>query len=144
MKVFTKIAIIFFHVIYGQSLERICATESMPSEQIMQIKQNVEQWRQTSFRDTTAIHIYVAWHIITQNDGTGDYSDQSIYDMIEILNSNYAQHNFFFTLDTIDRTANNTWFDNWEGYGSAGEEAMQALSIDPYHYMNIYLSLIHI
>jgi len=138
MKVFTKIAIIFFQLTFGQSVERICATKSMPSDQIIQIKRSVEEWKQNSFRDTTAIHIFVAWHIITQSDGTGDYSDQSVYDMIEILNSNYSQHNFFFTLDTIDRTANDTWFDNWEGDGSPGEEGMQALSIDPYHYMNIY------
>ena len=56
----------------GSQVERICATESMPRGTNHEIKQNVEQWKQNiDFRDTTAIHIYVAWHIITQNDGMG-------------------------------------------------------------------------
>ena len=35
--------------------------------------------------------------------------------MVDALNSNYYEHNFFFTLETIDRTENDSWFSNWEG-----------------------------
>ena len=58
---------------------------------------------------------------------------------MEALNSNYMELNFFFTLDTITRTANSSWFNDWNGQNSGrAQEGYQALSIDPYHYMNIY------
>ena len=113
----------------------VCGTPSMPTEDVLRIKAAADEWLSTRTRNE-AIHIYVAWHVITGNNGSGNYSDESIYYSMELLNENYLEHNFFFTLDTINRVENDTWFYNW--IDSDASEGMQALSIDPYHYLNIY------
>ncbi len=108
----------------------------MPPDQVLDIKNSIVDWLPTRSRDTTAIHVLVRWHVITNENGVGDYSNQSIYSCMELLNNNYLEHNFFFTLDSIDRTANTSWFNNWQG--SDAQEGFQTLSYDPYHYLNIY------
>ena len=72
----------------------VCGTPPMPDEEIVRIKAAVDEWLPTRPRNE-AIHIYVAWHVITSSSGTGNYSDQSIYDCMAILNANYLEHNFF-------------------------------------------------
>ena len=74
----------------------VCGTPSMSSEEIIRIKTAMDEWLPTRSRNE-AIHIYVAWHVITSSNGTGNYSDQSIYDCMALLNANYLEHNFFFT-----------------------------------------------
>ena len=98
---------------FSQNRDGVCGTPSMSSEQVLQIKSDMESWSSTRSRNE-AIHIMVAWHVVTNSSGAGNYSDQSIYDIMEVLNSNYQEHNFFFTLDTINRTENSTWFSSWE------------------------------
>ena len=125
-------------MLLAQAEQRSCLTESMPVDQILEIKRDVYNWS-TSRNRNEAKHVIVAWHIVTEDNGaTGDYSNQGIYELMEALNSNYMEHNFFFTLDTITRTANSSWFNDWNGQNSGAQEGYQALSIDPYHYMNIY------
>ena len=120
---------------FSQNRDGVCGTPSISSEKVLQIKSDMESWSSTRSRNE-AIHIMVAWHVVTNSSGAGNYSDQSIYDIMEILNSNYQEHNFFFTLDTIDRTENSTWFSSWEDANAS--QGMQELAIDPYHYLNIY------
>ena len=140
MKKLIHLTIISFSIIefsFGQTVDRdgVCGTPPMASEEVLQIKSAVENWLPIRPRNES-IHVLVAWHVITGNNGAGNYSDQSIYDAMELLNANYLEHNFFFTLDTIDRTANDAWFNSWEDENAS--TGMQQLAKDPYHYLNIY------
>ena len=134
-KIFLVLVVSIYGILYGQVSEPICGTLDMPLEEVINIKQNVELWKENRSRDTTAVHILVAWHVITNSAGYGDYSDDAIAQTIESLNDDYLVHNIFFTLDTIQRVANDDWFNNWYDIHSEG---MQVLSYDPYHYLNIY------
>ena len=135
MKNIIKALFIFLHIIYAQSPDGVCGTGPMPPDQVLDIKRSIEEGASSSSRDSSSVHILVAWHVVIADNGAGDYSNQAIYDCIQNLNDAYLEHNIFFTLDTIDRTVNDTWFNNWYDDHSAG---MQALSYDPYHYLNIY------
>ena len=95
MKVLFKTLILFFVTIQAQSNDYLgCKTESMPVEQLLEIKQNIESWSSSRDRNEP-VHIIIAWHVVTQSNGIGDYSNQLIYDMVDALNSNYYEHNFF-------------------------------------------------
>ena len=123
----TFLLICFFSMLFAQAEQRSCLTESMSVDQIIEIKQDVYNWS-TSRNRNEAKHVIVAWHIVTEDNGaTGDYSNQGIYELMEALNSNYMEHNFFFTLDTITRTANSSWFNDWNGQNSGAQEGYQAL-----------------
>ena len=135
MRVLFSAIFIFVQVSFAQLENEVCATAPMPPDQVLDIKNSIEEWLPTRSRDTTSIHILVAWHVITNDNGVGDYSNQNIYDCIENLNNDYLEHNIFFTLDTIDRTTNEGWFNNWYNIHSEG---MLALNHDPYHYLNFY------
>ena len=137
MKILNYLTITLFMIqpSFSQDRDGVCGTSPMSSEQVLQIKSDMESWSSARLRND-AIHIRVAWHIVTNSSGGGNYGDQSVYDCMEILNANYQEHNFFFTLDTIDRIENSTWFDSWEDANAS--QGMQELAIDPYHYLNIY------
>ena len=137
MRVLINISILLLSAMQAQSIDLGCRTESMPVDQLLEVKQNIDSWSFARIRNEP-VHIIVAWHIVTQSNGVGDYGDQIIFDMVDALNANYVEHNFFFTLESIDRTDNDNWFVNWEGQGSPGEDGMQALAVDPYRYLNIY------
>jgi hypothetical protein len=114
MKIYINLIIFLLYIINAQSVENFCKTSPMPLDDLLQIKQNIDQWSINRQRNEP-IHILIAWHVVTRSNGTGDYSDQIIANMVEQLNINYFDHNFFFTLESIDRTANDTWFMDWEG-----------------------------
>ena len=116
---------------------RTCTTPNLSEEQILETRQIVENWLSSNRdRPEEQVHILVAFHVIHASDGTGNISDQAIYDQFEWLNLAYEPHNIFFTVDTIDRTENDEWFNNWDGQEAwAG---MSQLAIDPYHYLNAY------
>jgi len=114
-----------------------CKTPPLSSEQIIHTKAMVEDWlAQSRDRPEEQLHILVAFHVIHASDGTGNISDAAIYDQFEWLNYAFEPHNIFFTVDTIDRTENDDWFNDW--YGNSAWPGMNELSIDPYHYLNAY------
>ena len=118
---------------------RECKTPNLSDEEILETRQIVENWLSSNRdRPEELVHILVAFHVIHASDGTGNISDEAIYDQFEWLNLAYEPHNIFFTVDTIDRTENDEWFNNWDGQDSwAG---MSQLAIDPYHYCLLYTS----
>ncbi|MCH2106707.1 MAG: zinc metalloprotease, partial [Planctomycetes bacterium] len=96
--------------------------------------------------------IPVVFHVITRNNGTGDVTDQNIFEQIEILNedfralsgSNGANGNdsmIQFKLATVDpngnptsgitRTSNNTWYNDSGNF-------MPSLGWDQDRYLNIF------
>jgi hypothetical protein len=52
------------------------------------------------------------------------------------MNRAYASTGFRFTLASIDRTDNKTWFKMGPG---AEKQAKQALAVDPAHTLNLYI-----
>ena len=130
------IVFIFFQLIYAERPREFCKTEPMAPDQILEIKRGVEDWLANQTRDPVPVHILVAWHVIYSSSGTGNVSDNAIYSCIDWLNETFLQHSISFTLESIDRTENNEWFNDW--YGNSAWPGMQELAIDPNHYMNIY------
>ena len=92
-----------------------CGTPPSSPEMVMRSKTAVNEWlAQNTTRDNDPVHILVAWHVITADNGiTGDLTDEEIQEQIDWLNNAFMDHNIHFTLDVIDRTANNEWFNNW-------------------------------
>ena len=114
-----------------------CATPSSTEEQILQTRQIVENWLSDNRdRPEEQVHILVAFHVLYASDGTGNISNEAIYDQFEWLNLAYEPHNIYFTVDTINRVENDEWFNNW--YGQDSWAGMSQLAIDPYHYLNAY------
>ena len=132
--------IIIFNVVFAQAhshARQQCGTSPMPQEQVMEIKRAVENWLVNEDRDDPEpVHVLIAWHVIHTSTGAGNISDNAIYTCIEWLNETFLPHFISFTVDSIDRTENNDWFNNW--YGNDAWPGMQALNVDPYRYMNIY------
>jgi len=121
---------------FGQNERDLCGTPPMPQEQIRNIKLGVEQWLLDQDRDDPEpVHVLVAWHVIHTSNGVGNYDDETIYTNIEYLNQTFAPYFVSFTVDSIDRTENNQWFNNW--YDDVFEGCSE-LHFDPYHYLNIY------
>jgi len=129
--------ILFTQLVLGQGQRQWCATPPATPDQIIATKLLVEEWlSKNSTRDPEPVHILVAWHVIHTSAGAGNISDDAIYEQIDWLNQAFLAHNIFFTVDSIDRTENNDWFDNW--YGNDAWPGMQQLNVDPYHYLNVY------
>jgi hypothetical protein len=63
-----------------------CLTPSSNPEQILQTKQMVENWSSNNRdRPEEQLHILVAFHVIHSSDGTGNISDQAIYDQFSTI-----------------------------------------------------------
>ena len=121
---------------YGQIDRPVCGTPSIPQDQIDEIGSSVEQWSNYRDGDRNEMKmIFVAWHIVHASSGAGNYDDDVVYDAIAWMNETFAPHNFAFELDTITRTENDDWFQNW--YDDVFQGAA-ALNIDPFHNMNVY------
>jgi len=107
-----------------------------PNEWQLTIDQ-VHQWLADQNRSSrNLINVKIAWHVIYSSSGVGNLTDSQIYQQVEWLNEAFAGHEFYFTLEVIDRTVNNDWFnDMYDTYDAA---AKQALYFDPYHHMNVY------
>lgn len=87
------------------------------------------------------VNIPVAFHIIHATDGTGNVNSSVIEDQIDVLNNAYSGTGFSFYLLSIDRTANNNWFNNLELDDPASQiehNVKNALTIDTEHVLNIY------
>jgi hypothetical protein len=119
------------------AIERACGTHQ-PSEMEAQAieaytEQVMESLRQSGRFDIEAnaiktVNVYV--HIITNTSGTGNISDATIADQIDVLNDSFSgvtggvDTEFRFVLAGTTRTANNTYFA--AGYGSTAETQMKS------------------
>lgn len=84
------------------------------------------------------IEIPVAFHIIHSTGGAGNISDSVIDDQIDVLNSAFSAAGVSFYLLSIDRTADNDWYDDLEFGTQIEDDVKQALTIDPEYVLNIY------
>jgi hypothetical protein len=89
-------------------------------------------------------------HVITRADGTGDVTDKMIRDQIKVMNDGYAGKTspdaaktpFRFKLRSIDRTANDDWYE-WsdpDADPSDDTEAKTALHRGTYQDLNVYIA----
>lgn len=90
------------------------------------------------------VQIPVAFHVIykeTLKDGkkvrVGDVPLAQLQDQIRVLNEAYGSAGFIFTLRSVDRRLNSTWFKMTMG-SSDERNAKAALAVDPTHVLNIY------
>ncbi len=88
-----------------------------------------------TFRKIKTIKTY--FHVITNNTGFGNVSDEQIASQISVLNEAFQKSEFFFDLVKTDRTANSEWFNM--PYGMASERnAKTALRKGGAEALNIY------
>ena len=120
--------------------KRECGTNAPPIEQVLASNMKVEDWlNENNIRDDSLLIVYVAWHVIHATNNQGNLTNAQIEYQIEVMNYDFQEHNISFILDTIDRTANDDWFEGWDPDASGMDtQGMQALNIDPVHYLNIY------
>jgi hypothetical protein len=117
-------------------LERTCGTPAPTPGEIQaartEMRRAIEEGRARPSGGT----IHVAFHVIYS--GTeGNVPDAQIQDQIRELNRAYSGTGYRFTLDSVDRTENPSWFKMLPGTG-AEKHAKQALAIDPAHHLNLY------
>ncbi len=126
--------------VLGFSENLICGTPDSNPEDLLVTIDQVERWVEQQERSSrNIVNIQIAWHVIHNENGTGTLSVNQIADQITWLNNAFADHDFIFTLASIDYTENNDWFNNM--YDLDGQ-VKAALFIDPYHHMNVYTAAI--
>ena len=75
----------------------------------------VEDWlNENNNRDDSLLIVYVAWHVIHATNNQGNLTNAQIENQINVMNYDFQDHNISFILDTIDRTANDDWFEGWD------------------------------
>lgn len=117
-------------------IERACGTPEPTAAELQQsraaLKRVVEEGRADRAPGGT---IRVAIHVI-HSGAEGNVSDAAIDAQMRELNRGFAGTSYRFTLASVDRTDNASWFKmSW----GAEKSAKQALAIDPAHTLNIYL-----
>ncbi|SVD25823.1 uncharacterized protein METZ01_LOCUS378677, partial [marine metagenome] len=119
---------------------RVCGTEPPTIDEIIFSRIEAEQWlNENGSRDDSLLIVYVAWHVIHASNNSGNLTNAQIENQIQVMNYDFQDHNIAFILDTIDRTENDDWFEGWDPDASGMDtQGMQALNIDPAHYLNIY------
>ena len=128
------------NILDSERVIRVCGTMPPTIDEILFSKLETEQWlAENDSRDDSLLIVYVAWHVIHASNNAGNLTDAQIEYQIQVMNYDFQEHNIAFILDTIDRTANDTWFEGWDpDNGGMDTQGMQTLNYDPYHYLNIY------
>ena len=105
----------------------------------MQISRHLDRLRQMGAAAATGGTINVYFHVINNGAGiaNGDVPLSMINSQISVLNAAYAPTGWQFTLVSVDRTTNSTWYTM--GYGSSAEtQAKTALRQGTADDLNIY------
>jgi len=117
-----------------------CWTPPLTAKQLVETQASEKSASLLSF-PTQGVKIPVAFHVITgqnENGGSiGDVDDKMLERQITELNKAFIGSGFSFKLGSIDRTANNTWF-NCAPKSAQDREMKQALAINPAQTFNVY------
>lgn len=118
-----------------------CGTKDLTPDEALRVEKDILQNGGAGLDAT--VYIPVAVHVIRDSSGAGDVSDARINSQINVLNQAYAgatggvNTNFQFTLLSVDRTNNSTWYTMTPG--SAAEKACKtALHIGGPETLNLY------
>ncbi len=84
-------------------------------------------------RDHSPVEIPVVLHLISNSKGEGAVSDAVIAQQMRVLQAAYEPHNFFFTLQSVNRVVDDIWFQ-----GERENVMRAALAVDPSRHLNIY------
>jgi len=115
-----------------------CAMANPSAEEMARVAREIAGLEDLYSRAAAAeIVIPIRWHVIRKAaGGTGDIDVTMIQDQVDVLNAAYEGSGFQFTLASVDRTTNSTWYTGC--YGSAERKMKNALAIDPANNLNIY------
>jgi hypothetical protein len=91
--------------------QRGCATVNLSQAEMDQVEAALRETRH-AFAAVGSITIPVYWHVINNGTGlsNGDIPQSQIDDSIAVLNAAYANTPFRFSLVSVDRTTNSTWY----------------------------------
>jgi hypothetical protein len=119
---------------------RRCATEDPKGGLRERISREVSAFSRSqaaaSLATLPTIQIPVCFHVIT-SDGDGDVPDARLQEQIAVLNTHYGQKGFKFTLESIDRTDNDSWF-YMDIKTKEERAAKEKLGSDPRTCLNVY------
>ena len=123
--------------------ERWCGTDHDP-EKISAAETDFAERRNEMFKnggigtDVAGGVINVYFHVINKGSGVsnGDITTQMINDQISVLNAAYGGWSWQFSLVSVDRTTNSTWYANC--YGSSETTMKNALHKGTADDLNIY------
>ncbi len=112
-----------------------CGTPVPTPEEQQDLADALEAWVGSRIEGlTSVVTIPVAFHVVRDDAGNFNVTDQQIYDQIDVLDASFLGTLFQFTLVSIDRVNNSAWSD-----GVSQEAAMKAaLAVDPATTFNIY------
>lgn len=106
---------------------RRCATIHPDEMEADAINANVRKFMKSHlFSQATGGTIHVYFHVVRKGTGisNGDVPDSMINAQINVLNAAYAPWGWSFTLVSVDRTTNATWYN--ASYGSTAEQQMKS------------------
>jgi hypothetical protein len=117
-----------------------CGTATPPDVQRTQDRARLGVFRKINgafLLEATVTQIPVNFHVIQNDDGSGDVSDDVLDNQIKVLNDAYAKDMIHFVKANVDRTKNTKWYTM--GKGSVAEvEAKGALGKNPETQLNLY------
>lgn len=116
---------------------RACATDHS-TERLAAFERDFDKRKETITRNVSGGTINVYFHVIRTATGNAtDVTDAKISQQITVLNQGFANWGWNFTLVSVDRTTNSTWYN--ASLGSSAEAAMKnALRRGTADDLNIY------
>jgi hypothetical protein len=116
-----------------------CSTPDLPAPELIKVELEMARRAKMHSIAVTGGTIPVYWHVINNGSSLsqGNIPDSQITAQLNVLNAAYASTGWSFTLVSVDRTTNASWYT--AGPGSSAERAMkQALRIGTADDLNIY------
>ena len=89
---------------------RNCGTPLPTSEEGAALESAVSAWLKQPNHTFAGGQIKVAFHVISNTNGTGNIPQSQIDAQIQTLNQEYSSMGFSFVLSSVDRTASRRWF----------------------------------
>ena len=127
-----------------------CGTDSPTPAQVLEHQERVDAWVQQRAEgphptSPSQVTIPVAMHVVSDDAGSWDVSDDALSTYVDMLNAAFASTNFNFVLSSIDRTYNTAWSTHPPPASgptpSPEETAMKsALAICPSQTLNFYIT----
>jgi uncharacterized protein YcfL len=95
-----------------QATKSGCATVDLTEAEKSTVEQAIAGRVKAAARANGSVNIKVYWHVINNGTGiaNGDIPQTQIDNSIAVLNAAYRNTPFTFTLTSVDRTTNSTWY----------------------------------
>ncbi|MFE8602687.1 zinc metalloprotease [Archangium violaceum] len=102
-----------------------CATVDLTETEKATVEQAISGRVKAAARANGSVNIKIYWHVINKGTGlaNGDIPQSQIDSSIAVMNAAYSNTPFSFTLASVDRTTNSTWYTS---SGGASEKKMKA------------------